>query len=620
MSLRSIMIAVCSAALSANVVFASVVFAQSGPQPDRGLAVTPQQKLEGTVVLGGKPAANAEVRVLFRKAPLFNGVSSLARETVERVAHTDDQGAFAIAIPAWRWITVWAHDAGRKHASVPVDGIRAPKTDLRLELVPTGTLSGRLHVAGHAPHAPIDFWFARIAKDEHAAPIELHGTTTKDGRFEVTGVLPGRWSMLLTGDYRLRLPIVAGSMDEAPMEALDIEVELGQRFSCSLTKSGGAGKPIANAHIEFLDALQRYECRSDSAGNFTIVGAPSGPGVTLLIDAPGVTKFTYTLPPGLSPDMPAPQVRISPPKGVASFGRIVDMNGRPVAGLDIVWRGLVHAQGISVHDISVLTRTDADGKFGTTRLDQNGLFEAFAIKKDGEAQRFAVVDLRPAKHHPDLGTIQLGAHRVEVTVKLRSAVPAPYEMRVYGPKIEGRFAEYLPLVPTGKGTWLTPSLLEGEYAIFAVSPTLGIGRAEAVIKAARQERATTDATLVLAEPRKLEGIVTDAAGRPAKGVTVALAGLSAEENSGNEKWSDIVAIPLLDKEFPEAKFPRSVKTDKDGKFTLWCHEASGNWDIIARSNPGPSAGPGGQAGPEGGGTVRLRGALKLPMPIRIQIR
>ena len=54
------------------------------------------------------------------------------------------------------------------------------------------------------------------------------------------------------------------------------------------------------------------------------------------------------------------------------------------------------------------------------------------------------------------------------------------------------------------------------------------------------------------------------------------------EDGGSPDWTNILARILLDEIWPEDKHPRKMVTGKDGRFSIKCHEASSDFDLLVR--------------------------------------
>jgi hypothetical protein len=96
--------------------------------------------------------------------------------------------------------------------------------------------------------------------------------------------------------------------------------------------------------------------------------------------------------------------------------------------------------------------------------------------------------------------------------------------------------------------------------------------------------------LTLRKMRLISGTVQSANGKPASGVKVSILPAGATDSSGSSDWSDFIVEEFKKTDFPADKYPTSTKTGADGKFSVWCYEASGNLDLVAQPDAaGPNA-------------------------------
>ena len=592
------------------LLLSSSLGAQVGPRPDVGHSRSPEVRLSGRVVDGGSAVADATVTIAYRRYPMSTGLGRLAQEISSSIVKSDAQGRWSVKVPAWRNFCVWASKGNR--LSPLSEGIKAPKDGLDLALSAATPLRAVIRVDGKAPGRAIPLRVVRHGKD--GVPLSRDVESKPDGSVVVDDLPNGEYRVSI-GRCGLYLPepmyLSAGKQQT---------IDLARGIDLTVALVDAVKKPVAAALVELQDPRAHGQAKSDARGIVRLTGLEPGHGATLRITPPKpYAKQVQALIPGLDPRAASPQHTVSLLDGKSTRGRIVDDQLRPVAGVPILAKGTIHNFGYAVEDVSIATTTDKDGRFAIEQLHPNTVFSVYALHEDGELHPLGSVDPTPGKD-PNMGDVAIGHRRVEITAKIEAQNPSPFELRIYGPASEGTIDKWATLLPTKTGTWLSPSLRPGEYVVFAVSRTLGIGRTTLRIRASTQ-RASESVSIRLVEKKRINGTVRGPDRKPVEGVTLRLASTASRSQEFIDKWADFVANKLLEELFPPKEYPRSVTTGKNGSFVIWSLEASGRYALLANQGRDThGAGPG-EAPPQEGGTV-IEGvnALKLPLEVKMQAR
>ena len=225
-------------------------------------------RVAGVVVdTDGAPIAGAEVRA---EAAVVNGDV------------TDSQGRFDLgAFPAGEYevVATWPH----QHPRCLTDGtmVRTGAPAVRLVLPRLATLTGRVLLDG-TPMTSFGVLLTRPQFVVNRDPIGVHGT---DGRFELRGVTPGAWGLLVAGPGTSLERITEISVAEgARIDLGDISLTRGQRVTGQVRDA--AGDPVAGARVAIgdlegdHDPLQRWfsgdlDATTDARGRFVLDGVPA---------------------------------------------------------------------------------------------------------------------------------------------------------------------------------------------------------------------------------------------------------------------------------------------------------------------------------------------------------
>ncbi len=569
--------------------------------------------LSGTVTRENRPVAGALVRLFYRHLPLPKGESSLAAALVERSVRTGEDGGFRIPLPIGRKASLFASKDGA--TSAILDRIVAGTSDLKLELRPAQDLVLHFRYRRKPPGKEFAVRLRRRSHHPEDAPLEFSGTCGSDGLLRVRGLPEASWKVLLAGgdlpDRRLKKP--AFVTNDGKEHVLDLKKAI--TLEGELLAGGPMGRPVPFAEFELLDGTRLFRGRADAAGRMILPGLDFGPGATLVIRAEGWGKHVYALEPGLSPEDPAPQFRISLRSGREVSGKVVDISGRPLPNFELVFAGVVHPSGLPVEEMSFLVRTGEDGTFRSSEMDPFSAYDLYAMLPGGEAQQIRTIfsDTSPV----DLGTIKIGSGRVRARLVLgKETVPPPVELRLYGPKEYGEWSKFRRLYRMKDGTYLSPVVADGEYVLIAFSKERGFSRVGLRVSRAPNRPAVLDVRIGIGRIRKIEGVVVDQDAKPVSGRTVSLVPQGGSEEGGPSKWTDIVLETLSEEIFPPKDFPRKAMTDANGKFTIWCLEGGGAYDLYVSS--GAPAEPGQIPSAENTGT-RVEHILGRPNPVTVHV-
>ncbi|MFN8076195.1 MAG: carboxypeptidase-like regulatory domain-containing protein [Kineosporiaceae bacterium] len=315
-------------------------------------------------------------------APAVVGLVPVGSDGAEAVsASTDGQGRWMLAAPAGRY-QVWATQAGR---TLWYPGTAEQK------------LAAVLDLTAGAPSAPLPFTFptpGRLAvhvTSPTGAPLSgvcLEGLprrqcTTATGWARFRDVPLGR--VTLSGRSRNAKWFVAPvGVDVSGTEEVSVEVRAAPTATLSGTVRGADGKPVAGIcpQVRYdgqdLWADAPTTC-SDAAGRWKVRGLVAGALRVHLqgedVTDPAPASFWYpqaawaeaatrvTLTAGQSLALPLTALR---PWGRIT-GRVLDPQGRPVAGASVQFGSLARTQG-DVGAAEHQTRTDADGRYVLGKL------------------------------------------------------------------------------------------------------------------------------------------------------------------------------------------------------------------------------------------------------------
>ncbi|MDG3005230.1 carboxypeptidase regulatory-like domain-containing protein [Paludisphaera mucosa] len=354
--------------------------------------------------VGGGPASGAEVSI--HLAPTKDESGAWAGEVL-RTSKTGPDGSFAFeGVPPGRY-RVWASSAGLvsprdvdRCPAVPVFEGEAP-TLVELTLAPAVALS--VKVTSRSDGRPIA---GAEVRPRGAFPQAFR--TDAQGVAAVGGLTPGSWTLQVRAD---------GFATQEQLLGVDARPDAGAAF---LLEPGAglegvvrdpSGKPVPGVDLNVVrfggsrSGSLDYT-RTDRDGRYRFTGLPRDEGLTLTTWKPGyvpANRRFVTSEAETSVDL----VLESRPYGGAIAGVVVDREGRPIAGAE-----LLNTTGIP--EESVRTTSGPDGRF---RLD--GLYtnrsgaKTLGVRAKGYAPIELTVEVGPADQ-PAERTVRLEpGHRVE---------------------------------------------------------------------------------------------------------------------------------------------------------------------------------------------------------------
>ncbi len=187
--------------------------------------------------------------------------------------------------------------------------------------------------------------------------------------------------------------------------------------------TSGASQPVAGARVQAqaylldpaLDRLQQQALYAvvgdtDSQGRVTLSLVPAQDKemltYTVLVTSPASSPFASSVLPLSVSAKPGDAPLVLPLRTQVS-GRILSASGMPVAGAQVLARGLDSAQRVSTQlgDVAPRAVSDSDGRFAM-RLDQDA-YDLDIIPVVGTEPRFSVNNLRVLTDDVELGYIRL---------------------------------------------------------------------------------------------------------------------------------------------------------------------------------------------------------------------
>ncbi|MFN0008299.1 MAG: hypothetical protein ACKVXR_10350 [Planctomycetota bacterium] len=213
-----------------------------------------------------------------------------------------------------------------------------------------------------------------------AVPLEHYARSDADGRFEIADA-PGVAGRLLVvrrvGSPPLSQPLGAGAETQ-----LRIVFDVGAESETSARGIvlDAQGKPVAGASVRFGP----HAARTEADGSFVIETVVTHPATEILASKAGFLPGRAVL------DLHAGdhEIRLGPP-ALRLAGRVVDSDGRPIAGVDVQASDLTRIDGIAIEDLaagegpgpSTRDETDAEGRFEIGGLDRRAYVLALVDRR-----------------------------------------------------------------------------------------------------------------------------------------------------------------------------------------------------------------------------------------------
>lgn len=258
----------------------------------------------------------------------------------------------------------------------------------RIHLLPASTIAGRVLEAGsRLPLAGVDL----VVVKHRDSTVEGRATTEADGRFRVTGLVPGRYHVVAEDDRRSGQRGVAVGLGET---VGDVEVGLHRLVRVEGRLRAANGRTCTSGHVTLHvgdPAAGGHGCTCAGGPDTVTAALDPKTGVARFLLAPDQTYGVEAYCAGHLIGTHAPIVvrrrdigglvwRAR--RGLTVRGRVVDEDGKPLAGVDV---GARYDPESMYYDQVARgeARTDANGEFTLSGLAP-GAPELFV---DGDSDR-----------------------------------------------------------------------------------------------------------------------------------------------------------------------------------------------------------------------------------------
>jgi hypothetical protein len=295
---------------------------------------------------------------------------------------------------ARRKVTLLAVAESASSAMMDVDLEAAPeRRDLRLVVDVTGTISGIVIDSAHEPVADAQVTaLPDFFAGNHMEGFDLRGigtaTTDGGGRFVISGLADGPYRMK-AGHHQNRAMLwqSQGGVSARPGDS-NVEIvvqEDGRLIGVARLDTGGAPSTFTVAvqtppGIRFADSSGKFSLPAVPAGTYDVT--LSGP------DFADHVERGVEIEPGKTTDLGTITVR----QGRFVTGRVVDANGKPIAGATVVVGRKIVGDGRS---LSLDVGTDSDQLLGLRRGETDA---AGQYRINGIAESKLVVAAEQADH------------------------------------------------------------------------------------------------------------------------------------------------------------------------------------------------------------------------------
>jgi protocatechuate 3,4-dioxygenase beta subunit len=318
---------------------------------------------------------------------------SPGQQVVVSRATSDADGRFELPVPPGRAASLYAYATGFAPISVPSPSA-APTEPLVIRMSRGATVSGRVTRDSDGAPVPGMTVSASFIGPRNVSSTPDPATTDADGRYTLTGVLPGEAMVVASGEGYVTKgldqvsregynPLVVTLVD-AETTAVDVVVTAGARIDGTVLDADGA--PVRGAVVQVRASIPEgaasgrpLPVASGADGRFTLEGALPGRACTLEAEAPGfvtaragpftplagttttvevrfdATRFIDVTVLDDAAGTPVAGARITPtqgggsPGGVATFGTASDGRARvgPLSGVQPVGVEAVGYVGVS---------------------------------------------------------------------------------------------------------------------------------------------------------------------------------------------------------------------------------------------------------------------------------
>ena len=334
---------------------------------DLRITVRAARTLHGRVVdPQGKPVEGATIEAWPSSGHAFGHAQSAADGTFT-ASGLDDLDYEVRAAPARAGGFTFGDgsriDLNGRWLGVKVAGVRPPRDDLVLTLVAAPSIEG---VALDASGRPLRHQYVRADRVSRSDPDVVRGSsnpcageTDDAGHFEITGLVPGTYRLVVLG------PPSAGAPDVQPLVGAE-RVEAGTRGVRAVLGSFATiagvvldekGAPIAKAEVYAVDdEATRSGTETGADGRFELKQLAPGREYTVHAGVRGLAPAKV-----LHVAAGAKDARLALTAGLSASGRLLDADGNPMKDTHLSFR-------TDASPIRASATTDADGRFSVTGL------------------------------------------------------------------------------------------------------------------------------------------------------------------------------------------------------------------------------------------------------------
>jgi len=351
--------------------------------------------------LDGKPVIGARVT-----AKLMHRLGPPTGTAGQYLATTDSSGRYILPPLASGWwrIRATAPGLGAEDRTIEAVG-QATWPTMDFLMVSTGSVTGRVTEEG--TDGPVEGFFLQA----HSGHRELTTYTDEQGQYRLDGLFPGQAMILLDAGWSDCYPhdmkqlILVAVEPGAVVEELDFHARPGRAAHGRVVDP--AGRPVAGAKVAHDHSAAIIDDIEPTAkdGTFRIGGLWIQPEVTFHARADGFLPAEKTVKTPESRD-PVDAGDIVLTRACQISGRVVDTDGRPVAGIGM----FVEQPGKRRFSSRSTIRTDESGMFTFRGIEKNRVeIRAIVPCRQGDvigpvvecAPEMTVSDVEFPVPHPD---------------------------------------------------------------------------------------------------------------------------------------------------------------------------------------------------------------------------